>query len=130
MDSRLSAASVFAVSSSLQISGRGKTAFGIAITVLDGVALAGISVDLPLDLCVRLVRLPAAQRGPGQADSALVAIELVGSGLINFVVIVISQQGPRYDARLWDSRNNSITAPKKGGGENESAKGMGFKKFR
>ena len=37
-----------------------------------------------------------------------------------FVIIVISQQAPRYSGGKWDSKNDSIAAPKKGGGKDEA----------
>ena len=60
-----------------------EAAFGVAAAALNSVAFTGIAVHLPFDFCICLAGLSAAQRGSGQANSKLFAVELVCSGLID-----------------------------------------------
>ena len=60
-----------------------ETPLSVAAAALNRVAFTGIAVHLPFDFRICLVGLSAAQRGPGQANSKLFAVEFVGSGLID-----------------------------------------------
>lgn len=46
------------------------------------------------------------------------------------VVIVISQQDPRYSTGQWDRKNDRIAAPKKGSARMGQQRGISFKEFR
>ena len=64
---------------------KAKATFGVSVAALDGVALTGVPVHLPLEPSIGFGGLSAAQGEPREADSQPAAIELVGASLIDFV---------------------------------------------
>ena len=73
-----------------------ETTLGIAVSTFDGVVLTGIAVHLTFDDSVGLRGFSAAQRRAGQADATLFAVELILSGLVDFV----SEHGSGIAAEL------------------------------